>query len=164
MTVTALRPTLIFGEYDNFDDDTAHFLPAMIRRVVKRERPIEVWGDGSQTRDLVYAGDVVDAALRALRRESGFDAVNIAAGHSYSVIETLEKIIAIDGFADADIIFRRDRPSSIFHRSFSGTRALANYGFSPRTSLEEGLKRTITWYRAQSVGCETPSHSALLQR
>ena len=60
----ALRPTLVYGPHDDFDPASAHFVPSFIRRVVEREKPIEIWGDGSQTRNLIHAADVALGDLR----------------------------------------------------------------------------------------------------
>ncbi|HEU0118786.1 MAG TPA: NAD(P)-dependent oxidoreductase [Alphaproteobacteria bacterium] len=148
MVITALRPTLPYGEFDHFEESTAHFLPALIRRVVNRENPIEVWGDGSQTRDLVYVGDVMNAVWKSLARTSGYDAFNIAHGKSYSINETLMKICALDDFKDANIVHLKNKPTSISNRRFSTAKAQKTLGFEAGTSLDDGLKLTIAWYRA----------------
>lgn len=147
MNTIALRPTMIFGEYDDFEYESAHFLPALIRRVVERQKPIEVWGTGEQTRDAVYASDVVDASLRAIERIDRFEAFNVAYGHSYSVNDLLAKIISIDGFTDAEIVHVFSRPTTISNRAFGNQKARDMLGFEPKTSIDEGLKLTINWYR-----------------
>lgn len=147
MAVTALRPSMIYGEYDHFDEASAHFLPSLIRRVVARERPIEVWGDGAQTRDLVHAADVAAASLKALGHPEPFAAFNVAAGESHSVNHILERLIALDGFADAQVSHRLDKPQSTARRAFDDGRIRDALGFTPAISLDEGLKRTISWYR-----------------
>lgn len=150
--MAVLRPSLIYGEHDHFDDASAHFLPALIRRVVARERPIEVWGDGNQARDIIHAADVAAAALMAVERVEGCTAFNIAAGTSYSVNELLGKLIALDGFTDADIVHRLDRPQSAAVRRFAAGKAERELGFRPAIGLEEGLRRTLAWYRAERFG------------
>ena len=151
MTVIALRPTMMYGEFDHFDDETAHFLPSMIRRVVQREVPIEVWGDGTQTRDTVYAGDVAKAIFAALIRIDGFDSFNVAEGKSHTVNEVLDMIVELDGYDDARIVHVNDRPSSAARRRFASEKAANIPGMSPRTPLNEGLQRTIQWYRETYV-------------
>lgn len=148
LAVTVLRPTMVYGEHAHFSEEVAHFLPAMIRRVVNRENPIEVWGDGKATRDLIHAADVVGAALASLSRQSGFAAYNVAAGESYSVNEVLRLIIELDDFKDAVIKHVTGRPESVSHRSFSSARIEQELGFKPGISLPEGLRRTISWYRS----------------
>ena len=147
MVVTALRPTLMYGENDNFSFEEGHFLPAMIRRVVERHDPIEIWGDGEQSRDLIYAGDVVDAALRALDRQEGFDCFNISAGESVTVNEVVRAIIEIDSFDDARVEHLLDRPGSREKIRISNEKAKNMQNFEPSISLKEGLDATIRWYR-----------------
>lgn len=146
MPCIVLRPTLIYGAHGRFDDD-AHFLPALVRRVVERQNPIEVWGDGEQRRDVVYAADVVDAALLALTRVNGFDVFNIGAGTSVSVNEVLAALLRLDGYTDARIVHRNDRTSTVKARRISIGKARAELGYTPQISLDEGLRRTLAWYR-----------------
>ena len=76
----ALRPTLVYGPHDDFDPASAHFVPSFIRRVVEREQPIEIWGDGSQSRNLIHAADVASAIVAVLQdRTPGFGAYNVSA-------------------------------------------------------------------------------------
>ena len=76
----ALRPTLVYGPHDDFDPASAHFVPSFIRRVVEREKPIEIWGDGSQSRNLIHAADVASAIVAVLQDKTpGFGAYNVAA-------------------------------------------------------------------------------------
>lgn len=148
MAVTVLRPSLIYGEYDHFDEASAHFLPSLVRRVVHRETPLEVWGDGSQTRDVIHAEDVATAGLAALVHPEPFAAFNIAAGESHSVRDILTRLVALDGFDSAEIVYRLDKPQSTAVRRFDTTLAQRSLGFAPRVPLDEGLKRTIAWYRS----------------
>ena len=147
MTMIALRPTMMYGEFDHFDEDTAHFLPSLIRRVVARETPIEVWGDGTQTRDTVYAGDVADAILAVTAQVAGFDCFNIAEGRSHTINEVLDTILELDGYSDARILHVEGRPSSVARRRFATEKAATVAGVSPQTPLKAGLQRTIKWYR-----------------
>jgi GDP-L-fucose synthase len=144
----ALRPSLIYGEYDNFSLEDGHFLPSLLRRVVERQRPIEVWGSGEERRDLVHGQDVAAAALAALRRADGHDAFNVAAARSHSVNEILARLIAIDGFDDAEIRHVEGRPRSVAARAFTHDRARERLGFVPEIPLDEGLRRTVRWYRS----------------
>ncbi len=146
MPCIALRPTLVYGDHDSFGDD-AHFVPALVRRVAERQDPIEVWGDGEQRRDLVHADDVVDAALLALARISGFDTFNVGGGESVSVNHVLARLTAIDGYANARIVHRDARPSAARARSFSIGKARRLIGYSPQVGLDEGLRRTLAWFR-----------------
>jgi GDP-L-fucose synthase len=146
LVCVALRPTLIYGAHCRFDDD-AHFVPAFVRRVADREDPVEVWGHGQQERDLVHADDVVEASLRALGRVDGFDAFNIGSGTSVTVNEVLTRLLRLDGYSGARIAHRPDKPSSSRSRRIVIERARSILGYSPQISLDEGLTRTLAWYR-----------------
>lgn len=146
LAITVLRPSLVYGEYDHFDD-TAHFLPALIRRVVARENPIEVWGDGSQQRDLVHAADVIRAGLMSLTHPDRLLTLNICAGTSHSVNDIVARLIDADGFADAMVKHRIDRPQTATLRRFDGKKAELQLRFRPRIGLDEGIAQTLAWYR-----------------
>jgi GDP-L-fucose synthase len=146
LAMTVLRPSLVYGEYDHFDDN-AHFLPALIRRVVAREKPLEVWGDGSQQRDLVHAEDVIRAGFMSLTHSDPLITANICAGRSHSVNDVLTRLIEADGFVDAQVRHRIDRPQTAALRRFDGKKAVLKLGFRPKIGLSEGILRTLTWYR-----------------
>ena len=147
ITIIILRPTMVYGEYDNFSLENAHFFPALIRRIVERQNPIEVWGNGEQQRDLVYAGDLIDAGFAALEKIRGFDYFNIAFGESYTINFLLAKMTSIDGFHNAKINHLDNKPSTASKRFISGEKAKIKLGFSPKVSIEEGIRKTISWYR-----------------
>jgi GDP-L-fucose synthase len=145
----ALRPTLVYGPHDDFDPRSAHFVPSFIRRVVAREKPIEIWGDGSQTRNLIHAGDVASAVVAALQDEApGFGAYNIAAPAGNSVKEVLTALIELDRFADAEIVYRPDRAAGVAALDVSAAAFGARCGWAPAVSLREGLAGTLAWYRS----------------
>ncbi len=147
MTCIVLRPSLIYGEFDHFNDENAHFLPALLRRVVERNNPIEVWGDGENRRDVIHAADVVAAVSSALHKVEGFDVFNIANGATVSVNEVLSLLIEIDGFQKAKITHQIDRPSTPGKRLLDVGKAKRILGFSPAVELRDGLQRTLEWYR-----------------
>lgn len=145
----ALRPTLVYGPHDDFDPASAHFVPSFIRRVVEREKPIEMWGDGSQSRNLIHAADVASAIVAALRDEApGFGAYNVSAPRSSSVKEVLTTLVELDGFDDAEIVYRPERASGATALDVSAEAFAARYGWRPATSLRDGLAGTLAWYRS----------------
>ena len=147
-TVIALRPTSIYGPHDDFEFETCHALPAMIRRVVERHHPIEVWGSGEDGRDLLYVGDLVDACMLALERCNGFSAYNVGAGASSTINEILDLLIDLDGYSDAKVVHDLARSRHVSVRTFDCSRALNQLGFKASTSLEAGLRETLEWYRS----------------
>ena len=144
----ALRPTLVYGPHDDFDPASAHFVPSFVRRVVERERPVEIWGDGSQSRNLIHAADVASAIVAVLKDEApGFAAYNLAAAGSTSVKEVLTTLIELDRFDDAEIVYRPDRASGAAALDVSAAAFSQRYGWRPAVSLREGLADTLAWYR-----------------
>jgi GDP-L-fucose synthase len=149
-TGTALRPTLIYGPHDDFKPESAHFVPSFIHRVVAREKPIEVWGDGTQTRNLIHASDVASAVIAALAQDKGFAAYNVATPRSVSVNEVLTTLLDVDGFADARIVHLLDKAGGAPALEISGEAFAARFGWTPAMSLRSGLAETIDWYRRTS--------------
>jgi GDP-L-fucose synthase len=145
----ALRPTLVYGPHDDFDPASAHFVPSFIRRVVEREKPIEIWGDGSQSRNLIHAADVASAIVAALQDTApGFGAYNVSAPISSAVKEVLTTLVELDRFDDAEIVYRPDRASGTAALDVSAEAFSARYGWRPAMSLRDGLAGTLAWYRS----------------
>ena len=151
MPTVVLRPTTIYGEYEDFHFDTCHMLPALVRKVVERQKPIEVWGTGTNTRDLIYADDVFDACLLAMEKIDTFDVFNVGFGRQYSVNELLKMIIEIDGYSNAEIVHNTSKPSTIKKRVINLTRAPKVLGFEVKTSIEDGITKMVEWYRQNPI-------------
>ena len=145
----ALRPTLVYGPHDDFEPVSAHFVPSFIRRVVEREKPIEIWGDGSQTRNLIHAADVASAIVVALQDKTpGFAAYNVSAPASSSVKEVLTTLVELDRFDDAEVVYRPERASGASALEVSAAAFSARYDWQPVMSLRAGLAETLAWYRS----------------
>lgn len=147
MVTVVLRPTNIYGEYDKFDFETSHVFAALIRRVVERHNPIEVWGTGDDVRDLIYVDDFIDAILLAIEKINLYNPINIGFGKGYSIKELLKMILEVDGYTSAKVIFDPSKPSTIPIRLVDITKAETVLGFKPKTDLKEGIRKTIKWYR-----------------
>jgi GDP-L-fucose synthase len=147
MATVVVRPSNCYGPFDKFDPERSHVTAALIRRVVERQRPFVVWGTGDDVRDLIYIDDFIEGLLLAARCDDPFLVVNIASGHGVSVKQILETILEVDGWRDPDIRFDAARPSTVAQRLVDVTKARECLGFSARTSLDEGLRRTLAWYR-----------------
>jgi len=151
-SIAVLRPTAVYGPHDDFEPASSHVIPALIRRVVAREQPLEVWGTGEERRDFIYVDDVVRAMLLAAGRVVGLETFNLGAGRTCTIRELVETLVRIDGFGEPDLRFRADRPTTIPSRSVSVERAAGGLGWVPGVSLEEGLARTVAWYRSREAG------------
>ena len=147
MTTIVLRPTNIYGEYDDFHFETSHVMPALIRKVVERHDPIEVWGNGEDVRDLIYVGDLVESMVMAMEKVKSYSVFNVGFGRGYKVKDLLKKICALDGYKGCRIVFDPSKPQMIPVRRVDLAKIRKNLGFFPRTTLEDGIRRTIAWYR-----------------
>lgn len=146
-----LRPTLVYGPYDDFDPRTGHFLPSLVRRVVERERPIRLAGDGTQTRNLIHARDLA-AAVKAVCRpdERSFRAFNVATPDEVSVRSILETLLDADGFDDAVVELEGQNLGPAMLR-VSGRHFMEATGWRPATSIRDGLGELLAWYRANRL-------------
>ena len=147
MATLVVRPSNCYGPYDKFDPSRSHVTAALIRRVVERQSPLVVWGTGDDVRDLIFIEDFIDGLLRATACSDPFLAVNIASGGGVSVRQVLETILRVDGWPDADVRFDASQPTTIASRLVDVTLARERFGFTARTRLEDGLARTVEWYR-----------------
>jgi GDP-L-fucose synthase len=148
MATIVLRPSNVYGPHDDFDFATSHVIPALIRKVVERRDPIEVWGDGSEVRDALYVDDMVDAMLLAAEHMRNYEAINIGLGQGVSVKKILRLLLELDGYHNARIVYDRSKPTMIPIRLLDTTKAARVVGFKPKIDLREGLRRTLDWYRA----------------
>ena len=145
-----LLPVNLYGPGDSFDLENSHVIPALVRKCQEaKERgaaAIEAWGDGSPTREFLYVADAAEGILLAAERYDGDQPVNIGSGDEVS-IRTLTELIAREvGFAGR-IAWDPSKPNGQPRRKLDTTRATELFGFSSSTPLEEGLRRTIAWYR-----------------
>jgi GDP-L-fucose synthase len=147
MPTVVLRPSNIYGPYDDYDFATSHVMAALIRRVVERHNPLEVWGSGNDIRDWIYIDDFIDALILAAEKLDSYNPVNIGLGKGYSVKQALQIMLEVDGFTDAQVKFDPSKPSMIPIRLIDTTKAEALLGFKAQTGLREGIKKTIVWYR-----------------
>jgi GDP-L-fucose synthase len=145
-----LLPVNLYGPRDNFDLETSHVIPALIRKMVEaRERgneEIVLWGDGSPTREFLYVDDCVEALWLAAELYDGVEPVNVGSGEEIAVRDLAALIAELTGF-EGDVVWDTSRPNGQPRRNVDVSRAEKLFGFRARTGLREGLARTITWYR-----------------
>jgi len=145
-----LLPVNLYGPRDNFDLETSHVIPALIRKMVEaRERgdaEIVLWGDGSPTREFLYVDDCVEALWLAAQRYDGPEPVNLGSGEEIAIRKLAELVAQLTGF-EGEIVWDTSHPNGQPRRRLDVSRAESLFGFSARTRLREGLERTIAWYR-----------------
>jgi GDP-L-fucose synthase len=144
-----LLPANLYGPRDNFDLETSHAIPAMIRKMLESEGEVILWGDGSPTRDHLFVDDCVQGLLLAAERWSGPEPVNLGTGVEISFRDLAEQIAELTGF-EGEIVWDTTRPNGQPRRVLDASRARELFGFEARTSLREGLERTVAWYLSES--------------
>jgi GDP-L-fucose synthase len=144
-----LLPTNLYGPRDNFDLETSHVIPALIRKMIESPDEIVLWGDGSPSREYLFVGDCVDGFLLAAERYDGADPVNLGTGVETTIRETAELVAELVGF-DGKIVWDTSMPNGQPRRSLDPSRAKELFGFEAQTPLREGLERTIAWYRSHA--------------
>ena len=149
-----LLPANLYGPGDNFDLETSHVIPALIRKMVDASREVVLWGDGSPSREFLYVDDCVEGLVLAAERYEAADPVNLGTGVETTIRELAETIADLTGFA-GEIVWDTSMPNGQPRRSLDASRAEELFGFRARTALRDGLERTVAWYRAQA-----PAHAA----
>ena len=146
-----LLPVNLYGPGDNFDLQTSHVIPALIRKCVDaREQgaaAIEVWGDGTPTREFLYVDDAVAGILLASERLNSSEPVNLGSGMEILIRDLVTRIASLTGFTGR-IEWDTTKPNGQPRRKLDVSRAKARFGFEATTSFDEGLKRTVDWYLA----------------
>jgi GDP-L-fucose synthase len=146
-----LLPVNLYGPRDNFDLQTSHVIPALIRKMLEAEdrgeRSITLWGDGSPTREFLYVDDCVEGLVRAAERYDGAQPVNLGTGEEIAIRDLAELVRAATGF-EGEISWDTSKPGGQPRRALDTTRAEALFGFRAAVPLREGLERTVAWYRA----------------
>ncbi|MDH4341045.1 MAG: GDP-L-fucose synthase [Thermoleophilia bacterium] len=146
-----LLPTNLYGPRDNFDLETSHVIPALIRKMIEIEDEVVLWGDGSPTREFLYVDDCVEGLVLAAERYDAPEPVNLGAGKEISILELAQLIADVTGFGGR-IIWDEAKPGGQPRRSVDATRARELFGFEARTPLREGIERTVAWYRSAVAG------------
>src|SRR3989338_6847500 len=111
MKTVVVRPANIYGEFDDFEWETSHVIPALIRKFVERHNPVEVWGDGLDLKEFIYVQDFIDGMLLAMEKQDGFDPINIAVGKPCTVREVIDVIKKAAGYEDAKVIYDETKPT-----------------------------------------------------
>jgi GDP-L-fucose synthase len=152
-----LLPTNLYGPRDNFDLETSHVIPALIRKMVESEDEIVLWADGSPTREFLYVEDCVHGLVLAAEHYDGPEPVNLGAGKEISIRELAELIRDATGF-QGSIVWDTTKPGGQPRRSVDARRARELFGFEAEMPLREGIERTVAWYRAARAAGVGRSH------
>ena len=145
-----LLPANLYGPGDNFDLQTSHVIPALIRKMEESDGEVVLWGDGSPTREFLYVDDCAEGLALAAERYDGAEPVNLGTGVETSIREVAETVAELTGFR-GEIVWDASMPNGQPRRSLDATKAEHLFGFTARTGLREGLERTVAWYRSHAL-------------
>ena len=154
MNAIFLMPVNLYGPRDNFDLESSHVIPALIRKAVEaRDRGVNelvCWGDGSPTREFLYVEDAAEGLITAAENYNGEEPVNLGSGFEVSIKDLTEKITRLAGF-HGSLVWDTARPNGQPRRMLDTTRAAGFFGFRAKVNLEDGLEKTIAWYEKNPV-------------
>ena len=146
-----LLPVNLYGPEDNFDTRSSHVIPALIRKVheaqLAGETVIPVWGDGSPTREFLYAEDAARGIVMGTIGYSHEDPVNLGTNSEISIKALIELICKLMEY-EGEIVWETEQPNGQPRRCLDTSRAKERFGFEAQVGFEEGLRRTIAWYRS----------------
>jgi GDP-L-fucose synthase len=144
-----LLPVNLYGPKDNFDPQTSHVIPGLIRKLLEAralgERTVTCWGTGTASREFLYVEDAAEAILLAAERYNKPDPVNIGSAHEITIQELAELLRKLTGF-EGELIWDATQPDGQPRRRLDVARAEREFGFLAKTSLVDGLRQTIEWY------------------
>jgi GDP-L-fucose synthase len=143
-------PVNLYGPRDNFDPSSSHVIPALIRKVheaqQRGDKTLPVWGDGSPTREFIYAADAARGIVAATQQFDRPDPVNLGTNTEISIKDLIETICDLMGF-EGELVWETDKPNGQPRRCLDTQKAEEYFGFRAKTSLRDGLAQTIDWYR-----------------
>jgi GDP-L-fucose synthase len=145
-----LFPVNLYGPRDNFDPDSSHVIPALIKKcidaITNNESGITVWGTGKASREFLYVEDAAEAIILATERYDKSDPVNIGAGFEITIKSLIELVAKLTEYK-GEIVWDTSKPDGQPRRMLDTSKAEKEFGFKAKTNFEKGLKKTIEWYR-----------------
>ena len=145
-----LLPVNLYGPGDNFNLQTSHVIPALIRKAIEAqergEKELPVWGDGSPTREFLFVEDAADGIVTAAEKYNGSEPVNLGSGYEISIKDLTEMIQRQTGF-EGKLIWQTDKPNGQPRRGLDVSRAKEYFDWQAQVPFEEGMRRTIKWFK-----------------
>ncbi|MBT3240589.1 MAG: GDP-L-fucose synthase [Chloroflexi bacterium] len=145
-----LLPVNLYGPRDNFNLETSHVIPALVRKFIEAQdrgdKTVTLWGDGTPTREFFYAGDAAEGILMAAEKYNGSEPVNLGAGMEISIKDLAGTISKLTGF-EGELVWDTSKPNGQPRRMLDVSRAKEYFDFEAKMDFEEGLKRTIEWFK-----------------
>ena len=143
--VRIIRPSNVFGPYDDFNPETAQVIPALIYRMLEGENPVKVWGDGTAVRDFVFSEELAEWMIIAMDKLPACTPINLGSGVGYT-IKGIAETISKNTPRKPKLEWDKSKPSGDPVRLMNIERAEKLIGYKPKTSIDKGIKKTISWY------------------
>jgi len=145
-----VMPVNLYGPGDNFNADSSHVIPALIKKcfdaIRNNAREIVVWGSGSPTREFLYVEDCAEGIILATEKYDKSDPINLGAGFEISIKDLVKLIVELVGFR-GKIVWDKSKPDGQPRRCLDTTKAYREFGFKAKIKFQDGLKNTVNWYR-----------------
>jgi len=144
-----LIPTNLYGPNDNFQDNSSHVIPALIKKIhkaKKKKSKVSVWGNGSATREFLYVDDAAEAIFRSIETQTKHNIMNLGSGQEISILDLTNKICELMDFDKNNVEWDHSKPNGQPKRMVCTERAKTELAWNNQTTLEDGLKETIDWY------------------
>jgi GDP-L-fucose synthase len=151
MKTIVVRPGNLYGPYDKFDPEKAKVIPSLITKVVNRQNPINVWGNGKDLKDFLYIDDFCRSLTKIINLNTDFNTFNIASGKSITVKEVLKILMKIENLKNTRVFYDLSKPTMIPKRLISISKIKKEFAYKSLISIEEGLKRTLKWYKEKKI-------------
>jgi GDP-L-fucose synthase len=148
MQTVIVRPANLYGPHDKYDLDKCHVTPASIIKVATRLDPIPVWGDGTEIRDLLYVEDFCEALQLIMEKEEAHEIYNVGSNKGYSVNEVIQYLKEIEGL-ESPIDYVNNKAPMIPKRLIDSYKIFYTLGWEAKTSIKEGLEKTLNWYKSE---------------
>lgn len=148
MKFAVVRAANVYGPCAQFDPANSNFIAALIRKAVERMEPFEVWGSLDVTRDVIYTDDFADAVVRMLLAVPSFEVYNLGSGRRTTIGEVLDLALKWAGHRPKEIRRLGEAATTVPFRALDCAKVRAHLGWTPRTDLDEGIRRTVEWWQA----------------
>ena len=147
MEIYISRTTAVFGPHDNFDLETSHVIPALIKRSLKGENPFVVWGTPDVVRDFIYVEDVINGMLLIMDKGNPMEPYNLGSGESITIGRLVESVLTA-GDLKLNVEWDSTKPTTIPFK-LADISKITKLGFVPKYTFEQGIKKTIEWYLSE---------------
>ena len=147
MVTIIVRPSNLYGTFDKFDSKKSKVIPALIKKVVKKQNPLVVWGNGKDLKDFLFIDDFIVAIEKIINSINSHDIFNVGSGKSITIKKILKLILKIENYNNVKILYDNKKPTMIPRRLININKSKKKLNFKVKNNMEEGLKKTLDWYK-----------------